>query len=508
MPIVTPTGSSPPSVSGSVEDPKKLDRAETLSCSRTFPQDAPAPGLPEQRRVLDCIEVLQLNPSPKQHEKTSGDVERVSGQSKKREEAIKGISISSTAFIGPACRPQPVIEDELSEFYKELAQIDQTDAGDGNCENVSQACTEEGNGESVSQFWVPPHTGGRTSEKVRFWAPSDAINGNSKNLSQSWTRSDTFNRNNQPVSHFFAPLDRQDGNFENVRQLSNPPAIKERGNPHRNAYRPYPAPWPNTADRNAPQWRQNYDLTCNWSNPHSYQNQWQHPPPNFRFHPPPPNPTYPAYSQSHGHQYGQLEDSSFQLGPDPRPASSHSPAPYEAFERRRYEDQDYQDVNRHQRYDSPSLVLILMRGVPGSGKTTLARQISSSGPSGLILSTDDYFYQKDSYHFEPALLSTAHTWNQNRAKKAMLDEYTPVIIDNTNIQAWEMKPYVAAALEMGYRVDFVEPDTSWKCDPAELEKRNHHGVPKKSLINMLDRFELPISVDIVMNSHEPSHKRN
>lgn len=38
-------------------------------------------------------------------------------------------------------------------------------------------------------------------------------------------------------------------------------------------------------------------------------------------------------------------------------------------------------------------------------------------------------------------------------------------------------------------------------------RRNHHGVSRDTIAKMLDRFELPISVDIVMNSYEPSHKR-
>uniref|UniRef100_A0A8C9YUW6 NEDD4 binding protein 2-like 2 n=1 Tax=Sander lucioperca TaxID=283035 RepID=A0A8C9YUW6_SANLU len=51
----------------------------------------------------------------------------------------------------------------------------------------------------------------------------------------------------------------------------------------------------------------------------------------------------------------------------------------------------------------------------------------------------------------------------------MHDGRSPIIIDNTNTQAWEMKPYVKMALERGYKVDFCEPDTSWKFDPYELE---------------------------------------
>uniref|UniRef100_A0A3Q3AFZ4 NEDD4 binding protein 2-like 2 n=1 Tax=Kryptolebias marmoratus TaxID=37003 RepID=A0A3Q3AFZ4_KRYMA len=87
----------------------------------------------------------------------------------------------------------------------------------------------------------------------------------------------------------------------------------------------------------------------------------------------------------------------------------------------------------------------------------------------------------------------------------MQDGRSPIIIDNTNLQYWEMKPYVKMALERGYKVDFCEPDTSWKFDPYELEKRNKHGVPHEKIAQMMDRFSSPISIDIVMNSQEPAH---
>ncbi|TSK49665.1 NEDD4-binding protein 2-like 2 [Bagarius yarrelli] len=459
MPNVTPAGSSPPPVSGRVEDPQLFIQAKTV---RTFTNDVPGLGLPEQQSVSGLVVVEEPNHSPKRlntgDEKTSGKVQPGScDHPKKREEVIKEISISSTAFIGPACRPQPALEDELSEFYKELEQVDQPDTVDGNIDGVFQS-------------WPPRDTVDRNVS--RSWAPPHAVDGKSSNVSHSWAPQDAVDGQSQHKGHFWSPL-------------NNPPSIKQNVNDHRNSYRPYPATRQQPHYRNSPQWRpQSYDTTCAWSNPPSLQNHWQHPPPNIHFYPPPrsgaPTP-HPPYSQHHRHPCIQPENL--------QPALSHSPAfynPNEAFERRHYEEQNYQKMWN----DEPSFVLILMRGLPGSGKSTLARQISSRGPSGLILSTDDYFYQKDGYHFDPTLLGNAHDWNHNRAKKAMLEGRTPIIIDNTNVQAWEMKPYVSVALEMGYRVE-----------------RNHHGVPKESIANMLDRFELPISVDVVMNSSEPSQKR-
>ncbi|XP_038256096.2 uncharacterized protein LOC119854919 isoform X2 [Dermochelys coriacea] len=115
-------------------------------------------------------------------------------------------------------------------------------------------------------------------------------------------------------------------------------------------------------------------------------------------------------------------------------------------------------------------LLLILRGLPGSGKTTLSRILLGQNRDGVVFSTDDYFRQQDGYTYNVAQLGEAHDWNQKRAKQAMDQGRSPIIIDNTNTQAWEMKPYVETALGKGYRVEFHEPDTWWKFDPEELEK--------------------------------------
>ncbi len=44
-----------------------------------------------------------------------------------RERVIRKLSITSTSFIGPVCRPEPSIEQELCDFYKELEEVDKVD---------------------------------------------------------------------------------------------------------------------------------------------------------------------------------------------------------------------------------------------------------------------------------------------------------------------------------------------------------------------------------------------
>ncbi|NXP55642.1 N4BP2 protein, partial [Heliornis fulica] len=148
-------------------------------------------------------------------------------------------------------------------------------------------------------------------------------------------------------------------------------------------------------------------------------------------------------------------------------------------------------------------VLVLLRGVPGSGKSYLARTLLEDNPGGIILSTDDYFYKHGQYHYDPDSVGLAHDWNRKRAKEAFEMRISPIIIDNTNIQAWEMKPYVTLAQQFKYKVMFREPDTWWKFKPKELERRNIHGVSKEKIKKMLERYERCLTVRSILNSSVP-----
>ncbi|KAF1471264.1 NEDD4-binding protein 2, partial [Eudyptula minor novaehollandiae] len=148
-------------------------------------------------------------------------------------------------------------------------------------------------------------------------------------------------------------------------------------------------------------------------------------------------------------------------------------------------------------------VLVLLRGVPGSGKSYLARTLLEDNPGGIILSTDDYFYKRGQYHYDPDCLGEAHDWNRKRAKEAFEMRISPIIIDNTNIQAWEMKPYVTLAQQFKYKVMFREPDTWWKFKPKELERRNIHGVSKEKIKRMLEQYERCLTVSSILDSSVP-----
>nr|XP_033802986.1 NEDD4-binding protein 2 isoform X2 [Geotrypetes seraphini] len=160
-----------------------------------------------------------------------------------------------------------------------------------------------------------------------------------------------------------------------------------------------------------------------------------------------------------------------------------------------------QNVKRKKQFSGK--VLVLLRGVPGSGKSTLARTLLKENSNGIVLSSDDYFCRDGEYQYDINCLGEAHEWNHLRAKEAFEKMVSPIIIDNTNTEAWEMKPYVAMAMQHRYRVVFQEPDTWWKFKPKELERRNKHGVSKEKIKRMLDRYERCVTVHTILGSSVP-----
>lgn len=130
-------------------------------------------------------------------------------------------------------------------------------------------------------------------------------------------------------------------------------------------------------------------------------------------------------------------------------------------------------------------IAYIMRGIPGSGKSTVASELA--GESGVIHSTDDFFYDDGGvYRFDPNLLGRNHARNQAAFRESLSLGISPVVCDNTNSQRWEFEPYVELAKEQGYIVAVVSLSHP---DPDVAAARNVHGVSAEVIRRMINRWE-------------------
>jgi adenylate kinase family enzyme len=144
---------------------------------------------------------------------------------------------------------------------------------------------------------------------------------------------------------------------------------------------------------------------------------------------------------------------------------------------------------------------ILMRGLPGSGKSTKAKELA--GEQGQVFSTDDFFCinEEQEYRFDGSQLGPAHQWNQRRSLEAVKKNIQIIVIDNTNTTLREMKSYLEhmrLAQKMGYELSIEEPDTEWQFKANELFVRGTHNVPQTHIEKMLNRYVKDVTVEDII----------
>ncbi|KAL3854392.1 hypothetical protein ACJMK2_013663 [Sinanodonta woodiana] len=160
---------------------------------------------------------------------------------------------------------------------------------------------------------------------------------------------------------------------------------------------------------------------------------------------------------------------------------------------------------RTRQWVSRSKTIFIMRGLPGSGKSTIVREIQKIYPGTEVCSADNFFIGEDGiYRFDSSLLPNAHNHCQEIADLKCKEGCHVIVIDNTNIMKWEMAPYLKLAHDVYHYIPvIVEPLTSWRKDPEVLAKKNSHNVTIDLIqhkVNKLDDQRLtPIYYGWFMN---------
>jgi len=130
--------------------------------------------------------------------------------------------------------------------------------------------------------------------------------------------------------------------------------------------------------------------------------------------------------------------------------------------------------------------LIIMRGLPGSGKSTYVKE---NFPDAVVCSADSFFLNEDGeYIFVNWKLQQAHQHCFRTFIDAVTSDAETIVIDNTNICRWEYENYTFMAEKFGYRIRIIRMNFL-ESDIPLFGKRNVHGVPEFKINQMFERFE-------------------
>lgn len=119
--------------------------------------------------------------------------------------------------------------------------------------------------------------------------------------------------------------------------------------------------------------------------------------------------------------------------------------------------------------------LVLVRGIPGSGKSTY---VKNNLKGYTQFESDDFFTKDGKYKIDLTKLGQAHKACQNNVRKA-LKAGKKVAVSNTLTRQKEVNEYLKIAKELDKTVKIIRMTTQFK---------NQHNVPEETVQKMKNRM--------------------
>lgn len=130
--------------------------------------------------------------------------------------------------------------------------------------------------------------------------------------------------------------------------------------------------------------------------------------------------------------------------------------------------------------------LILIRGLPGAGKTTLANLLSEDGLYP-VFSVDDYFTNSNNgdYKFEFSENHLAYSSCLQKVEQSMIENTKKIFVHNTLTLDWEIEQYFKLSSKHQYTIFVVT------CENYH-SKKNLHSISDDQLVKMANKYKVKL----------------
>ncbi|MDD2765708.1 MAG: AAA family ATPase, partial [Opitutaceae bacterium] len=148
---------------------------------------------------------------------------------------------------------------------------------------------------------------------------------------------------------------------------------------------------------------------------------------------------------------------------------------------------------------------LVIRGLPGSGRSTLAQQLAQGG---MVLSLDQYLKQPPPGSDIFTSGHIGYAWAElYQAVAAQVAAATPrIIVETISVHLWEVRDLWRLAEAAGYAVDAAEPQTPWARDPKRCMEKTHLVVSRASMKRLVEDWEGPATRETVEQAMSPEER--
>lgn len=125
--------------------------------------------------------------------------------------------------------------------------------------------------------------------------------------------------------------------------------------------------------------------------------------------------------------------------------------------------------------------LIILRGIPSSGKSTLADILKIKANC----CANDYHVRDGIYNWENENQFKSHSWCIKKCELFMKRNIEIISVSNTSTTEKELKPYFELVDKHGYNIFSLIVE-------KRHNNKNNHNVPDETIEKMINRFSVKI----------------